>query len=281
MQMTPNMGQGGNNAVESAASLANHLTRLVQSSSNEKVPFKDIKNCLNDWQTARQPRAKEVCIKANALTRLEACATLKDRLRAIHALPHLASWLVGRLSQSFSGAERLDYVPLPPRALNCPMPIHENPEEDKDTLWRRVVSTTPVIGCALAARSIMGSAKDGFLPHLIALLHKGVWTSSNGETVSLTRSLYNFPFLDRLFSPLNTCFLPSISGSHAVSRSQMVSFLADCGPVYTIWLLESYRRGKSGLEVILYVKYCSHANFDVLTSWLGLICVIFFFNADP
>ncbi|KAJ5643353.1 uncharacterized protein N7484_005860 [Penicillium longicatenatum] len=271
-KMTPNMGQGGNNAVESAASLANHLTRLVQSSSNGKVPFKDIKNCLTDWQTARQPRAKEVCIKANALTRLEACATLKDRLMAIHALPHLASWLVERLSQSFSGAERLDCVPLPPRALNCPMPIHEIPEEDKDTLWRRAISASPLIGCAMAARSIMGSAKDGFLPHLIALLRKGIWTSNNGETVSLTRSLYNFPFLDRLFSPLITCFLPSISGSDAVSRSQMVSFLADCGPVYTIWLLESHRQGKSGLEVILPIV----AGIAFQLKGIGKIAPIYF-----
>lgn len=252
------MGQGGNSAIESAASLANHITQLVQNSSERKVPLEDIKNCLNEWQTARQPRTKEVLINANSLTRLEACATLKDRLVAYHVLPYIQSYLVDRLAKSLAGAEKLDCIPLPPRASNCTMPLHvvsELSETDKEPLWRRAISTTPLIACAVAAHSLMGSALEGLLPHLISILRQGAWTSSNGETVSLTRSLYNVPFLDRLFSPLVTCFLPSISGSDAVSRSQMISFLADCGPVYTIWLLESYRQGKSELEVILYVEF--------------------------
>ncbi|KAJ6010818.1 hypothetical protein N7451_002230 [Penicillium sp. IBT 35674x] len=253
-KMTPNMGQGGNSAIESAASLANHITQLVRNSSNGEVPLEDIGKCLNDFQAARQPRTKDVCTKANSLTRLEACATLKDRLMALHVLPHMKSYLINRLSKSFAGAERLEYIPLGPRASNCTMPLHiksEISEKDKEPLWRRAIFTTPLIGCAMAANSLMGSAKEGFLPHLISILRQGAWKSSNGETVSLTRSLYSVPFLDRIFSPLITCFLPSISGSDAVSRSQMISFLADCGPVYTIWLLESYRQGKSGLEFIL------------------------------
>lgn len=252
--MTPNMGQGGNSAVESAASLANYLTRLVQSSSNGKIPLEDIKNNLNEFQMARQPRAKEICTAANALTRLEACATLKDKLLALYALPYMTEYLIDRLSEKLAGTEKVDYIPLPPRAFNCSMPIHELAENKKDGLWRRVISTSPLIGCAVAANRLMGSTMDGFIPHLISILREGSWTSNTGETVSLTRSFYNVPFLDQLFSPLITCFLPSISGSDAVSRSQMISFLADCGPVYSIWLLESCRQGKSELEVILYVK---------------------------
>lgn len=252
--MTPNMGQGGNSAVESAASLANHLIRLVQSSPNGKISLENIKTSLNEFQMARQPRAKDICTAANALTRLEACATLKDQLMAMHVLPYMTEYLIDRLSETMAGAEKVEYKPLSPRAFNCSMPIHELAEKKKDALWRRVISTSPLIGCAVAANSLMGSTKDGFMPHLISVLRQGVWTSNNGETVSLIRSFYNVPFLDRLFSPLITCFLPSISGSDAVSRSQMISFLADCGPVYSIWLLESCRQGKSGLELILYVR---------------------------
>lgn len=252
--MTPNMGQGGNSAIESAASLANHLTQLVRDSSKGEITLEDVKSCLNKFQTARQPRAEGICTKANALTRLEACATLKDRLMALYLLPYKRSYSIDRMTKIFLGAERLEYIPLTPRASNCTMPLHTQPEEDKETTWMRAISTTPLIGCAMAANSIMGSTMGGLWPHLMSILRQGLWTASNGETVSLTRSLYNVPFLDQLFSPLITCFLPSISGSDAVSRSQMFSFLVDCGPVYTIWLLESCRQGKSGFEIVLYVK---------------------------
>ncbi|KAJ5792505.1 uncharacterized protein N7503_008483 [Penicillium pulvis] len=253
-KMTPNMGQGGNSAIESAASLANHLTQLVRNSSNGGITLEDVKICLNNFQTARQPRAEDIYKQATALTRLEACATLKDRLMALHALPYLKSYSIDRMTKTFVGAERLEYIPLTPRASNCTMPLHTQSglsKKDKETTWIRAISTTPLIGCAMAANSIMGSTMGGFWPHLMSIIRQGVWTSSNGETVSLTRSLYNVPFLDQIFTPLITCFLPSISGSDAVSRSQMFSFLTDCGPVYTIWLLESCRQGKSGFEVVL------------------------------
>lgn len=48
-----------------------------------------------------------------------------------------------------------------------------------------------------------------------------------------------------------TCFLPSISGSDLQSRAQMISFLADLGAVYGIWLLESYRKANGWSEVAM------------------------------
>ncbi|KAJ5923722.1 hypothetical protein N7454_008967 [Penicillium verhagenii] len=253
-KMTPNQGQGGNSAVESAAALANSLTELLQKSSTEKIPLEDIKSCLSNWQTARQPRTKEVCIRANALTRLEACATFKDRVIALHLLPYLDNYLLNRASKSFCGAERIDYLPLPPRASDCTMPLHLGAERSNNgALWKRGLWATPLLGWYAAANITMGSAKAGFMPHLISIIRKGAWTFGSGETLSLTAPLYKVPILDRTFSALITCFLPSISGSDAVSNSQMVSFLADVGPVYAIWLLESYRQGSAGLDMILAV----------------------------
>ncbi|KAJ5759561.1 hypothetical protein N7520_006717 [Penicillium odoratum] len=250
-KMTPNSGQGGNCAVESAASLTNYLAKLTEN-SNGKVPLEEIRSSLKAWQTARQPRAREISAKANDLTRLEACATPKNRLIGLYLLPYLNDYIINRQSASLGGAEKLDSISLPPRALNCTMPLHLSPwKSDKPPVWKRLLWTSPLAGCYAAANTTMGAVAEGMRPHLISCLRQGSWTSSNGETLSLARSLYSIPFLDRALSPMVTCFLPSISGSDAVSYSQMFSFMADLGPVYAIWLLESYRQGKSRFEVIL------------------------------
>ncbi|OQD88432.1 hypothetical protein PENANT_c004G10399 [Penicillium antarcticum] len=251
-KMTPNMGQGGNSAIESAAALANHLAILVQGSSSDCISLRSIKSCLNNWQTARQPRTKKVWTKANSLTRLEAGATVKDRIIAQYLLPFMSQLLIDKISQTLFGAERLDSVPLPLRASQCSMPLHSQPRRSYgQTGWGRTLWTVPLIGCYFAAHITMGSLVQKFGPFLGSTLAQGSWTASNGETLDLIRPIYHVSFLDKMFAPLICCFLPSISGSDPKSYAQMISFMADIGPVYGIWLLESYRKGKTNIETIL------------------------------
>ena len=249
--MTPNMGQGGNSAIESAVSLANHLTTLTQNSSSNILSLSEIKNCLRKWQNARQSRARKVLISANGLTRLESGATLKDRIISQYLLPYMNQYLVDKMSKSLIGAERLDSVPLPPRSSQCSMPLHLQSDAGDEATLERVLWTTPLIGCYVIAHITMDSVIEKVRPFMGPLFRQGTWTACNGETISLTRPIYHLPLLDSTFSPLITCFLPSISGSDPRSYAQMFSFMADIGPVYGIWLLESYRKGNSGLEVLL------------------------------
>jgi hypothetical protein len=233
--MTPNMGQGGNSAIESAAALANHLGILFKSSSSGSISLLDIKSCLDSWQTARQPRASQVWTQANSLTRLEAGATLKDRM-----------------SRTLFGAERLDAVSLPSRAAQCSMPLDMQSNIDHEqTVWKRALCTAPLVGCYYSASITMGTILQKLEPLLASSFAQGTWTAINGETLDLIRPMYHIQFLDKMFAPLILCFLPSISGSDPRSHVQMISFMADIGPVYGIWLLESYRKGKSNFAILL------------------------------
>jgi hypothetical protein len=120
-----------------------------------------------------------------------------------------------------------------------------------DNQWKRVLSTAPLLGCYAAATVTMGTLITRVRPLMVPLFTEGVWSASNGEVVSLTRPIYHVPFLDKLFRPLITCFLPSISGSDPQSRIQMLSFMTDIGPIYGIWMLESYRQAHSWTELLL------------------------------
>lgn len=252
--MTPNMGQGGNTAIESAASLANSLAVLARASDHAKIGVQDIHQCLQAWQKPRQERANKIWVSAHELTRLEALAGPKHKLIGLYLLPYLSQYLVDRTSATIVGAAKLDCAPLPRRSLECSMPylngdIHALSKMDNQ--WKRVLSTAPLLGCYAAATMTMGTLITRVRPLMVPLFSEGVWSASNGEVVSLTRPIYHVPFLDKLFRPLITCFLPSISGSDPQSRTQMLSFMTDIGPIYGIWMLESYRQAHSWTELLL------------------------------
>jgi hypothetical protein len=238
--MTPNAGQGGNSAIESAATLSNHLSILLQHTSCPKT--EDINNCLQSWQESRRPRATEISNSANDLTRLEAGATIKDRIIGLHLLPYLQSFLLDRSSAQIVGAAKLDCVALPERSLRAKMPYRNNAETIRQSdLLKRNLLCIPLRGCFGAARALMTPLITKVRPFMAPFFVSGFWTSSTGETVDLRGPIYHIPFMDQLFKPLIFCFLPSITGTDPVSCIQMRSFITDLGPVFGIWMLESYR----------------------------------------
>ncbi|KNG87539.1 monooxygenase [Aspergillus nomiae NRRL 13137] len=250
-KMTPNMGQGGNSAIESAASLANSLASLIEASGDSRVSVKDLNDYLQPWQKKRQARLQDIFKKAHELTRLEALATWKEKCIALHLFPYLTNYLADGASQTIVGATKLDCVPLPPRSLQCTMPFTNFHPPRGDAIWKRALWTVPLIGIYAVGRATALPVILNTRPHLYPLFKEGIWTAGNGEVLSLTKPLYHNLFLDKLFRPLITCFLPSITGSDTNSRVQMLSFMTDLGAVYGIWLLESYRGAHSWINVLL------------------------------
>ncbi|KAI9929711.1 hypothetical protein MW887_001187 [Aspergillus wentii] len=239
-KMTPNMGQGGNSAIESAASLANILHSFVNSSSTYSL--QDLRSCLSSWESSRQPRVNGIWAKANDLTRLEALATWKHKIVGLYMLPHLTSILTDKTSRSIVGAEKLDFIPVK-GSQECLIPYDKNYRNIQDEPgWKRFIWALPLLSLLLVAFSTMDATLVSTIPYLGRTLLSGTWESSTGEAVSLYKPQYHWQYLDDLFRPMITCFLPSISGSHPLSKLQINSFLTDLGPIYAIWLLESYRR---------------------------------------
>ncbi|KAJ6020673.1 monooxygenase [Penicillium herquei] len=251
-KMTPNAGQGGNSAIESAASLTNHLVKLLQHKTTPNV--KEIDLCLQAWQEDRRSRAKTILKSANSLTRIEACATFKDKLIALKLLPFLGSVFTNITSAGIIEAEFLESLPLPPRALSGTMPFLNRADVEKgksESLWMRSVSCIPLFACFGAARATIVPLVQKLRQFMIPFFVQGSWAASNGELLDMHKSLYKVPFLEKLLRPLTLCFLPSITGSDPVSRAQMIPFMADVGAMYGIWILESCRKSHSPSEVAL------------------------------
>jgi hypothetical protein len=243
--MTPNLGQGGNSAIESAASLANSIAKLIQGTSACRT--EDIHRSFKDWEAIRRQRVARVWKTAHDLTRLEAIETLKDRLM-VYLLPYMNTHMTNLSSKLIIGAEKLDCVADPPRSLQCSMPYRserKSCQSTAETFRTRALMCAPFVGCFAAACATMAPIFTQIGPSLSLYLEKGTWTARNGEFVDLNETLYHVPFLDNLFRTLITCFLPSITGSDPQSRAQMLCFITDIGSVYGMWLLESYRKGSS------------------------------------
>ncbi|KAI2996205.1 hypothetical protein CBS147346_9459 [Aspergillus niger] len=253
-KMTPNLGQGGNSAIESAASLANSLSNLVHGPTKPKRDVRDIHQCMQAWQNIRQKRLDHISQSAYNLTRIEALAGLKEKIIGLYLLPYLSQYLVDQTSSTVVGAAKIDCLSLPPKSLECTMPYlndDKNVSKEGNELWKRALSILPFVACYAAAQKTMGTLITQTGPFIVSLFAEGVWSTGNGEVLDLSRPIYHIPFLDKLFRPAITCFLPSISGSDPQSRIQMLSFMADIGPIYGIWLLESYRKASSWYELIL------------------------------
>ncbi|GLA28301.1 hypothetical protein AnigIFM63326_005872 [Aspergillus niger] len=255
-KMTPNLGQGGNSAIESAASLANSLSTLVHGPTKPTKDIRDIHQCMQAWQNIRQKRLDHISQSAYKLTRKEALSGLKEKIIGLYLLPYLSQYLVDQTSATVVGAAKIDCLPLPLKSLECTMPYLDDdnsvPKEGNE-LWKRALSIVPFVSCYAAAQKTMGTFITQTGPFMLSLFAEGVWSAGNGEILNLSRPFYHIPFSDKLFRPAITCFLPSISGSDRQSRIQMLSFMADIGPIYGIWLLEIYRKANSWYELILLI----------------------------
>ena len=86
-KMTPNMGAGGNTAIETAAALANELKKMKDASSKEKPSYETIRRHLVNYQKIRETRVTAILKAANHLTRFHALDTLKDKFFANWVLP--------------------------------------------------------------------------------------------------------------------------------------------------------------------------------------------------
>ncbi|KAJ5924868.1 hypothetical protein N7466_009055 [Penicillium verhagenii] len=110
---TPNIGQGASLAIEDAASLANHIVKMVNNHTN--LTSDDINESLTMWGTGLRARAKTVCDGGAMFTRLEALANWPLKLVALYVSPYLGGVFADIVSLTHLGAPTLDFLPLPER----------------------------------------------------------------------------------------------------------------------------------------------------------------------
>ncbi|KAF3006804.1 hypothetical protein E8E13_010424 [Curvularia kusanoi] len=238
------MGAGGNAAIETAATLANELKRMIDTAEKGRPSYDDIKTHLGNYQKLRDTRLTAVLKAANDLTRLQALATLKDKVFAYWVVPKLGDHIADLQSDMFIGSVKLDYLPTPERSLHGTMPF--NPSQgfgQKESKLKRAAKGLPFLTVTVAAVYFMWGI---CLPHMVSrsneVLEKGI-ENEIGETAWLKplQSFYGVEALDSRIRGLAACFA-SMQFLDLICSWQSLTFLTDLGVVYSVLLVEGARR---------------------------------------
>ena len=253
---TPNLGIGGNLAIESAAVLANGIKRLADTSSasGRRPTREEIERMLSEYQTERELRAASAVDVSGALARAHNINGPMAQFLVNFVMPQITEFLPVFLSNIVIGAAKLDFLPLPLVSLTGTQPF--NPKQGdgfRESKLRRMLVGLPLIVLAVAALFTMNSLPS--LDWARALRDSGRLELDSGS-VPIRRTLYHISWIDDLISLVNIYFFPSIYGTDAASRRQVISFLTDGTVLLTIWICESVRR----------------ANMLTIMQW----CVLFF-----
>lgn len=104
---------------ETVASLANHLKRLVDNSSEKSPNSADIEACLKRFEAYRHPRASRITKHGYLNVRVFTMASRKTRMLLKYLMPNIGG--ESTQSEKYIAAEKIDYLPAPPRSLTGTM----------------------------------------------------------------------------------------------------------------------------------------------------------------
>ncbi|KAL2015409.1 hypothetical protein VTK56DRAFT_5533 [Thermocarpiscus australiensis] len=240
---TPNLGVGGNSAIESVAVLANGIKRLADSyaGTGRRPTLQEIERFLADYQKTRELRAMRAVDLSGAVTRAQTLHGPASRFFVRFLLPRFSDFISDTMGEAIIGAEKLDFLPLPMASLTGMMPF--NPTQGvgkKESKLKRMLCALPILALSLAALLIMDATPS--LRWAKALRDSGRLELESGGSIPIVCDFYHVRGLDDLISLLNTYFFPSMYGYDPASRRQVISFLTDGTVLLTIWMFESVRR---------------------------------------
>ncbi|KAK5132877.1 hypothetical protein LTR08_008397 [Meristemomyces frigidus] len=242
-KMTPNMGSGGNCAIESAATLANALHELATHPREQLPTVQEVEKALHQYQQIRNLRASSTVRMSNYITRLHAVRSFKEKIVAYYVMPKAGDLLVDLASLSWIGATRIEHLDLPRRSFGGTMPF--NPEQGlgrSENMVSRALLSTPLLALGIYHLRVL----NRFVPRqAIQAAVKAGYLSLGHAPVRLWERFYRIPVLDQTWRGIVTLFLPSVMGFDPASKLQLSTALADFGTVYAIILIESARRANA------------------------------------
>ncbi|KAH8807124.1 hypothetical protein F5884DRAFT_879800 [Xylogone sp. PMI_703] len=112
-KMTPNLGQGGNQSIESVAVLTNALFELLGRNERPHPPISDLEIAFLKYQNKRKARAARFVEISGKLTRYEALATPSIAHRFLHSELLTTSTLADLQTAWYRGAPKLGHLSLP------------------------------------------------------------------------------------------------------------------------------------------------------------------------
>jgi hypothetical protein len=244
--MTPNIGQGGNNAIESAAVLANNIKRMLSNGGPTKPSFQHVKETLLNYQKTREVRTKAILEISNMMTRVEALRGIPETLMALYITPNAGDYFTDLACNSTIGAEKVEFLPDPERSYLGTMPFNKNRGvgQEESRLLRALVAL-PILAisycCFLAIKAIASSPT--LVSQLSTALTTGTLPFDTYPATTLATSYYGpLSSLNTTFRPIIGFFSPALLEADIPQRLQLLFFLTDIGLIYLILTLESHRR---------------------------------------
>jgi hypothetical protein len=199
---------------------------------------------LTEFYDKRQLRANAVCDLANDLTRIEALATLADKIMALYAIPALGDFLTDVTCDSMVGAEIFNALPVPARSLTAAMPW--NPESGvgkHESPSKRAMYALPLLVILYGSYRTMGAVIGQLLPSIVANKELGKVVLVDDTVVSLCTRFFGIKYIDSFLATFVSLWTPSIGSFDVTGRMQAISFLGDLIPIQVIWMIEGIRRG--------------------------------------
>ncbi|KAL4746284.1 hypothetical protein BDW72DRAFT_197825 [Aspergillus terricola var. indicus] len=148
-KMTPNSGSGGMLAIESAAALANAIHWLARKQLQTRRPATqmEIADALQAFEAGMHARASSTIRSAADVTRLQALRGLKERFLARFILPYAGDFTVNLACESWVGAARIDYIPVPSRSLHGNTPFNPAQGIGREPVldWNRICLALPLL----------------------------------------------------------------------------------------------------------------------------------------
>ncbi|KAM5434826.1 hypothetical protein McanCB56680_003103 [Microsporum canis] len=206
-KMTPNTGQAGNNAIESAAALANQLQRLHD---EPPVTLQKIKSALRKWQEKRQARVSATVKEAAMVCRLQALDSRMASFVMNYVVPNASESFLSLVTGTLIGAEIIEYLPVPAQSFEGSCPFNPTQGVGKhEPLLKRMALALP-------------------------LLFLSFWVATMTPVDSVDASIRRFPQPSQLAEP----------GERAQVLQSLRPLAEDC-VIYAIWLIESNRRANA------------------------------------
>ncbi|KAF1834748.1 hypothetical protein BDW02DRAFT_568714 [Decorospora gaudefroyi] len=280
-KMTPNMGAGGNAAIETVAALANELKKMKEISEKGKPSYDIIKEHLGNYQKTRETRATAICTASNGLTRIHALKTIRDKLFAFWILPNAGDMFIDLNCDMVTGSVKLDYLPLPERSLHGTMPF--NPSQGlghKESKMVRAVKALPFLAISCVAVYFMWSI---CLPHMV---ERGIEIMKKGVEVNIGtpghvmpwENFYRSEFVDSRLRGLAAVFA-SFQFVDVICHWQTFSFLTDAGIVYAILLIEAARRANILTLVSVPLLLGYNMQFLGIGTVMALYCFVHYIQS--
>lgn len=235
-------GQGGNNAIETAASLVNHLVEALNESNQDSgLSTKRISAAFEATQRQREMRASGLVREAHDRQRLECLETGFLKFFAQNIMPRLPESIIHRRwLPTFAPAVSLNMLPQPSQPHAVPF-FDELVRQPKSRgKMGSILSVAFLLLAFLASQMLFGASQAngtfGFVRD--AILGKPM----TEQGVMLRHTFTGFAKIDAKLQALVAIFFPVVTGAAGFeSQLQSICFLSAVLPMVAIITIEGFR----------------------------------------